>query len=377
MADEHLTIPIEYQEVTIKEQTGVWPFTRGIASDYGLTLSNPEIGKIVARIVQDNGRDIFPRNMVVKYPANKEQILKLLGLEIPENTREIIRVEPQRVETDSKKPLYIAITSDDGPYWNTAGKSYTQQFIEFFEGKKIKVTWFIQYGRLLSREMRGFNWRNKKSWIDVYKTLQDELKHEIGIHSYSANFINDDHAAWLPYGTARPKPIGFTGTVYDSFSASLLAAKNCLTDLRSRGLKIKYGRPPGGWISELTNYIKYSRIRGDPLSFLNELSSLGLYIWPGKLEREPWRQDWHVELDDSYPFNREFEENFIDEIRTHYYCILLTHDNAQKNGVSELRQGIEWIESTYNNIVDIKYVTLSDLETEYFTIRQGGCPLPS
>jgi hypothetical protein len=98
MADEHLTIPIEYLEETIKDQTGAWPFTRGIVKNYGLTLSEGEISKIVARIIQDNGRDTFPRNTVVKYPANKEQILKLLGLEVPENTREIIRVEPRRNE---------------------------------------------------------------------------------------------------------------------------------------------------------------------------------------------------------------------------------------------------------------------------------------
>ncbi len=130
MPDTYLSMEIEWATETVSQQIGVWPYTRELIKRYGFTnLSEAQIGKIVRRIIEENGgKQIFERNEIIKYPANKMQIVILLGIEIPQNTTGTIEVEITR--------------NDEHKIWKktrTWDSSLENEFREKFVANAIKI----------------------------------------------------------------------------------------------------------------------------------------------------------------------------------------------------------------------------------------------
>jgi len=134
--------------------------------------------------------------------------------------------------TAGNKVVRLAWTVDDGPTPLTPGMSTALS--------PRAATWFVMSNQLGAGTART----NSIAQLVTRQTAGDE----IGIHSMHPTI---PHAAWFPINLGAAVPKG-----YNTTALAMADLTSFTGELRTAGLKVHFGRMPGGELSEVKKYVE-------------------------------------------------------------------------------------------------------------------------
>ncbi len=136
------------------------------------------------------------------------------------------------VATAGNKIVRLSWTVDDGPTPFTPGMSTALT--------PRAATWFVMSNQLGTGTTRT----TAMNQLVARQTAGDE----IGIHSMHPTVA---HSAWFPINLGTSVPKGYTTT-----QAAMTDLTTFTGELRAAGLKVHFGRMPGGELSEVKKYVE-------------------------------------------------------------------------------------------------------------------------